>query len=109
MGPTTKKHARRAKKSSRKAKRSADNGARRKPSQPELGRRCKELRLARGLPQFHMVHYVGFSLSHYQKIERGLLDCQLSTLQRLAKTFGLSLSEFLDGVSNDPNEGPAGA
>ena len=42
-----------------------------------LGRRCRALRDERKISQMDM-H--GFSLSHYQKIERGVLDPRLSTL-----------------------------
>ena len=47
-----------------------------------LGKRCRQMRLDRGLSQLDMVRSHGFSLSHYQKIERGALDARLSTLQR---------------------------
>ena len=63
-----------------------------------LGRRCRQLRRDRGLSQLDMVRSHGFSLSHYQKIERGDLDARLSTLRRLADAFGVSLSELLKGV-----------
>jgi transcriptional regulator with XRE-family HTH domain len=39
-----------------------------------------------------------FSLSHYQKLERGVLDPRLSTLRKLAAAFGVPLSELLEGV-----------
>lgn len=39
-----------------------------------------------------------FSLSHYQKIERGALDPRLSTLKKLAECFDVTLSELLRGV-----------
>lgn len=63
-----------------------------------LGRRCRQLRRDRGLSQLDMVRSFGFSLSHYQKIERGDLDARLSTLRKLADAFGVSVSEFLKGV-----------
>ena len=40
----------------------------------------------------------GFSLSHYQKIERGTLDPRLSTLVRIAKCFGVSLSDLVNSL-----------
>jgi len=40
----------------------------------------------------------GFSLSHYQKIERGTLDPRLSTLMKLAKSFGVSVSELVSSL-----------
>lgn len=63
-----------------------------------LGKRCRQMRLDRGLSQLDMVRSHGFSLSHYQKIERGALDARLSTLQRVAEAFGVGLSELLKGV-----------
>ena len=63
-----------------------------------LGKRCQTLRRKAQLSQLDMVRSYGFSLSHYQKIERGDLDARLSTLTRLAEAFGVSLSEFLQGI-----------
>ncbi|MBN4071788.1 helix-turn-helix transcriptional regulator [bacterium AH-315-F18] len=62
-----------------------------------LGKRCKDLRREAGLSLMDMVRK-GHSLSHYQKIERGIIDPQLSTLQKLARTFTVSVSEFLTGL-----------
>ena len=63
-----------------------------------LGKRCRQMRLDRGLSQLDMVRSHGFSLSHYQKIERGALDARLSTLNRVAEAFGVAVSELLKGV-----------
>lgn len=63
-----------------------------------FGKRCKQLRKEKDLSQLDMVRDHGFSLSHYQKVERGALDARLSTLQRLADAYGVSLSELLKGV-----------
>ncbi len=66
--------------------------------QRALGRRCRKLRQERGLSQFDIVKSSEFSLSHYQKIERGVLDPRLTTLARLAECFDVSLSNLLEGV-----------
>ncbi len=63
-----------------------------------LGKRCRDLRQKRRLSQLDMVRRFDFSLSHYQKIERGDLDPHMSTLARLAECFKVSLSELLEGV-----------
>lgn len=63
-----------------------------------FGERCRRLRKASGLSQMDMVRHHDFSLSHYQKIERGDLDPRLSTVARLAESFGVSLSELLQEV-----------
>ncbi|MFC1482489.1 helix-turn-helix domain-containing protein [Myxococcota bacterium] len=66
--------------------------------QQRLAQRCRQLRAERGLSQMDMVRQFEFSLSHYQKIERGVLDCRLTTLDRLADCFELTLSDLLEGV-----------
>ena len=63
-----------------------------------LGKRCRRLRQERGLSQLDMVRFFEFSLSHYQKIERGVLDARLNTLARLAECFEISLSDLLKDV-----------
>jgi transcriptional regulator with XRE-family HTH domain len=63
-----------------------------------FGRRCRKLRHQAGLSQLDMVRDHGFSLSHYQKIERGTLDPRLSTLMKLADSFGVSVSELLSSL-----------
>jgi transcriptional regulator with XRE-family HTH domain len=60
-----------------------------------FGKRCRRLRREAGLSQLDMVRDHGFSLSHYQKIERGTLDPRLSTLMKIAKSFGISVSELV--------------
>ena len=64
----------------------------------DLGARCRKLRRGRKLSQLDMVRNFDFSLSHYQKIERGELDPRLSTLRKLAGAFGVSLSQLLRGL-----------
>jgi transcriptional regulator with XRE-family HTH domain len=64
----------------------------------KLGRRCRALRHESGLSQLDMVRSHDFSLSHYQKIERGALDPRASTLRKLAKAYGVSLAELLKGL-----------
>jgi transcriptional regulator with XRE-family HTH domain len=62
-----------------------------------FGKRCRKLRHEAGLSQLDMVR-LGFSLSHYQKIERGSLDPRLSTMTKIAECFGISLSELVDSL-----------
>ena len=66
--------------------------------QVRLGQRCRHLRKARGLSQLDMVRYAEFSLSHYQKLERGDLDARLSTLKKLADAFRVSLAALTKGL-----------
>jgi transcriptional regulator with XRE-family HTH domain len=65
----------------------------------DLGGRCRELRRKRGLSQLDMIRNFDFSLSHYQKIERGALDARFSTLRKLAEAFDVTSSELLKGMS----------
>ena len=63
-----------------------------------LGQRCRELRNRRGLSLTDVVKIEEISLSHLQKIERGVLDPRLSTLKKLADAYGVSLSTLLRGL-----------
>jgi len=66
--------------------------------QARLASRLKELRAERHVSQLDMVRFHGFSLSHYQKIERGVLDPKLSTIAKVADALGITLSELLAGI-----------
>jgi transcriptional regulator with XRE-family HTH domain len=63
-----------------------------------LARRVRELREEGGLSQMDMVRRHGWTLSHWQKIERGVLDPRMSTLLRIAKSLGVSASELFKGL-----------
>ncbi len=67
-----------------------------KPLETRFGERCRALRHKAGLSQLDMVRVHGFSLSHYQKIERGSLDPRLSTLSKLANAYGVSISKLVE-------------
>lgn len=62
-----------------------------------FGERCRNLRKRAGVSQFEMTEH-GFSLSHYQKIERGVLDPRLSTVLKIAEVFGVAPSELVDDL-----------
>lgn len=64
----------------------------------DLGDRCRELRKKRKLSQLDVVRQFEFSLSHYQKIERGELDPRFTTLRKLAEVYDVSLSVLLKGL-----------
>jgi transcriptional regulator with XRE-family HTH domain len=66
--------------------------------QKRIGERCRTLRKRRHLSQMDIVRRFDFTLSHYQKIERGDLDPRLSTLKKLADCFGVTLASLLRGV-----------
>ena len=70
-----------------------------KPSpQLRLALRIREVRKAKGMSQMDLVRDYDWTLSHYQKIERGDLDPRFSTLLKLADCFDVSVSELLEGV-----------
>ncbi|MCA9580609.1 MAG: helix-turn-helix transcriptional regulator [Myxococcales bacterium] len=64
----------------------------------KFGKRCRKLRLDAGLSQLDMVRHHDFSLSHYQKLERGDLDPRLSTLRRLAEAYGVEVSTLVESL-----------
>ena len=66
--------------------------------QKRFGQRCRALRQRRKLSLMDVVKNHDVSLSHLQKIERGVLDPRLSTLQKLADAYDVSLSTLLRGV-----------
>lgn len=71
---------------------------RRQPIQTRLAKRLRALRVEHELSQMDMVREYGFSLSHYQRMERGVLDPRLTTLEKLADAFGTTVCELLAGV-----------
>lgn len=66
--------------------------------QKKLGSRLRALRKEHGLSQLDMVRQFDFSLSHYQKLERGDLDPRMTTIARLAESFEITMSDLLEGV-----------
>lgn len=63
-----------------------------------LGERCRALRHKRKLSLMDVVKANDISLSHLQKIERGVLDPRLSTLKKLADAYDVTLRGLLHGV-----------
>ena len=55
------------------------------------------MRAKLGISQMDMVRHHGFTLSHYQRIERGK-DVRIETVAKVARAFGLTLSQLLEGV-----------
>ena len=59
--------------------------------------RLRELREAHGLSQEAFAERAGLKYKHYQSIEAGRkIEMRLSTLQKLAKAFGMELWELLN-------------
>ena len=58
-----------------------------------VGKRIRQLRLAQSLKQEDMCRF-GFDYKYYQRIEYGQKNLSLKTLNRLAKAFGVPVSEL---------------
>jgi transcriptional regulator with XRE-family HTH domain len=60
-----------------------------------VGKRARQLRIAKGLRQEEMCQF-GFEYKYYQRIEYGEKNLTLKTLNKLAKAFGVPLSDLFD-------------
>ena len=58
-----------------------------------LGKRVRQLRIERGLKQEEMCRF-GFDYKYYQRIEYGEKNLTLKSLNKLAKAFGVPISEL---------------
>lgn len=67
---------------------------RRNPVLVDFGRRVRELRQERGWSQEVLAEKAGIHRTYVGGIERGLRNVALVNLSRVAKAFGLSLSEL---------------
>jgi len=59
----------------------------------QVGKRVRELRLARGLTQEDLCRH-GFEYKYFQRIEYGQKNLSLRTLNKLAKAFSVPVSEL---------------
>ena len=69
-------------------------------AQVQLGERVRRLREARGWSQEGFAHEGGLGRSFAGAIERGEKDVRLSTLLKIARTLGVSLSQLLKGIDS---------
>lgn len=60
----------------------------------KLGKRLRELRLAKEYSQEDFADAAKLDRSGYGRIERGEVDIRLSTLERLSKTLRTSISDI---------------
>ena len=72
--------------------------------QVALGVRCRAARHAAELSQLEVTRRFDISLSHLQKIERGVLDPRLTTLAKFAEAYGVTVSQLLEGVGPVPGK-----
>ena len=78
-------------------------GAAKKPeseAHAQLGKRVRRLREQRGWSQEGFAHEGGLGRSFAGAIERGEKDIRLSTLIKLAKALGVTLSQLLKGIGS---------
>ena len=82
----------------------AKKGAAKKPESAaqlqQLGERVRQLREQRGWSQESFAHEGGLGRSFAGAIERGEKDVRLSTLTKLARALGVSLSQLLKGIDS---------
>ena len=69
-------------------------------AQAQLGERVRRLREQRGWSQEGFAHEGGLGRSFAGAIERGEKDIRLSTLIKLAKALGVTLSQLLKGIGS---------
>lgn len=69
-------------------------------AQLQLGERVRQLREQRGWSQEGFAHEGHLGRSFAGAIERGEKDVRLSTLLKVARTLGVSLSQLLKGIGS---------
>jgi transcriptional regulator with XRE-family HTH domain len=62
-----------------------------------LGRRIRFLRSKHGWTQQQLADMTGIGRVHVSELENGKREAGLRMLERLASTFGISVSELIDG------------
>lgn len=63
-----------------------------------FGLRCRELRDRTGLSQEKFALSIGMDRSYYASIEVGIRNVTLVNMNKIARGYGISLSELLLGV-----------
>jgi transcriptional regulator with XRE-family HTH domain len=62
-----------------------------------IGKRLKKLRQFHGLKQDRIAREIGLSQTAYSKIETGDTSLTVTRAAAIAKVFGMTLGELLDG------------
>jgi len=68
------------------------------PVRIRFGKRLNQLRTERGYTQMQLAMNAGLDRSFISDIERGVKEPTISTLDLLAITFSMTLSELFEGV-----------
>ena len=66
--------------------------------QVRLGRRIKQLMESRGWSYTYLAVHSGVAKSTLQEVVKGSNDARLSTIDALAGSFGMTLSELFKGI-----------
>jgi transcriptional regulator with XRE-family HTH domain len=69
----------------------------------EVGARIRDMRVARGISQAQLAKDAKLSAPGLFAIERGSINPQLSSLQRVAKVLGCTVRELIGGPTNKAN------
>lgn len=70
-----------------------------------LGKKIRALRQARNWTQEQLAEYAELHVSYIVLLEKGANRATIETLEKLAKAFGISISDLvqsLDGARDDP-------
>ncbi|PIY32387.1 MAG: XRE family transcriptional regulator, partial [Bacteroidetes bacterium CG_4_10_14_3_um_filter_42_6] len=59
-----------------------------------IGEQIKRIRAAKGLSQKEVIISAGLDKAQYSRIENGKTDPYFSTVERIAKAMGISLSDL---------------
>jgi transcriptional regulator with XRE-family HTH domain len=72
----------------------------------EVGRKIKELRLARGLSQTTLADALGITYQQFAKYERGVNRISAAQIHLLAHVLDCPISAFFDGLPQIVTERP---
>jgi transcriptional regulator with XRE-family HTH domain len=64
----------------------------------QVGDRIRQLRKKRGWRQIDLAQHSGVHEVHISDLERGVREVGLRNLAALARAYGLTLSQFLEGI-----------
>lgn len=64
----------------------------------KFGKKLKELRLRKKFTQEDIAYKAEVTVYYISKIERGFANPSLETLSKIAKAFGIKLSDLLEGI-----------
>jgi transcriptional regulator with XRE-family HTH domain len=64
----------------------------------QFGKHLKKVRAAKGLSQEELANDADIPINQIGRIERGEINPSLSTLNSIAKAFGISVSKLLDQI-----------